>query len=294
MKKNSMKKEAIETEINVKTISDFIVELNQVLINEGNTILTGFETFDQKFGGFNAGELIVIGGRPNMGKTQFLVNLSLNIAEKQGVLYITSELSDKELFLRFVATLTGTHIQDLLRVKSSKKELKTDAIKKQLKHKNLFLSEHKDIETIKVLIKQQVKNNHIKIVFIDCLQLINQINLSKKKKTSLGTVLTQLKELAEELKICIVTTNKLGVELEMRGSSYYPQLSDLMDKGISEKIASKIILMFRAEYYGFMFDEEDRETKGLIELNVTKNKTGPIGKMLLKKNDNFTHLSEFK
>lgn len=270
-----------------KFLSDVIRDSNP----DQGQVATGYDELDQKFGGFNMGELIVLGARPSMGKTQLLVNLGLYISQQYNVLYITTDLSERLIGMRFLATLSGiradeiqTYISDPF-IKS-----KIENICDDLKKRELFINELRDADDIISLCKKQVNANNIKVIFIDYLQLINNAFTHKNNQLKLAVILSRLKQLAVELNVCVVVASQLSRKTEERGYASVPQLGDLSDKGASEKIANKILLLYRPEYYGYEIDEDDNDTRGMVDLLVVKNQSGPTGKIRLKRNEKFTSI----
>jgi replicative DNA helicase len=270
----------------ITTLGEYIKNANSNIEVVSGQIKTGFDALDNQFGAFNHSDLIVIGGRPNMGKTQFMINMALNMSNSYRLLYVTSDLSVRQLNLRFLATLTGITTENLIKMDLS--GLMPEGNK--FNHSNLYIAENTNINEILSLCRTKVKNNNIQVVFIDYLQLLNDSFLQKKQEHKLCKILNKLKQLAVELNICIVVSSQLSRRAEKRGFASYPNLSDLQDGGASEKLASKVLLLYRPEYYGFELDDEDNDTKGLVQLHVVKNKIGPEGKILLRRNDKFTSI----
>lgn len=127
-----------------KSITDLVSEslnhLNET--TQKNTIKSGFHDFDDSFGGFGLGEFVVIGGRPAMGKTQLLVNLSLNISTEMPILYFTFDLSDYSLTHRFISSISGIAVQNLLQHKlSDEQKEKLTLVEKEFSKHQIFIND---------------------------------------------------------------------------------------------------------------------------------------------------------
>ncbi len=263
----------------VKSMNEFIEEMKYNKGYMADSIKTGYHEIDTRFGAFNQGDLIVVAGRPSMGKTQLMINMSLNMSKKDNVLYVTSDLSARLLSRRFLATTAESSNIEKMKKDSTKKE--------EYNFSNLIISENKELKEIITLCRNQFKLNNIKVVFIDYLQLLNNVYLLKNPEKKLCTMLNKLKQLAVELNICIVVSSQLNKKAEARGFASYPQLCDLRDMGASEKLASKVLILYRPEYYGFELDDENKDTKGILKVSFVKNKNGPEGKICLRRIENF-------
>lgn len=277
--------------VEAKQLGKFISNLNYDNKPIIGKIATGYEELDQKFGCFNMGELIVLGARPSMGKTQLLANLALYISQQYSVLYVTTDLSETQMGMRFLATLSGIRTDEIQnQISDSLFKKNIENISDDLKNRKLFISGLSDIDDIITLCNKQVNANNTKVIFIDYLQLINNAFTMKNNQLKLAVILARLKQFAVEFDVCIVVASQLSRKTEERSYASVPQLRDLSDKGISEKIANKILLLYRPEYYGYEIDEEDNETKGMVDLLIVKNQLGPTGKIRLKRNEKFTSI----
>jgi replicative DNA helicase len=283
----------------ISTLSNEIVRNIENKDGNRNLIPTGFQYLDEDFGGLSLGELVVIGGRPAMGKSQFVINLASNICDKEPILFFSFDLTPTTLTSRILSNRTGIAVSKLIRnqlIESDVNLIKMAA--NQLKNSKLLVS---DIgvaninETIDI-IKEHVELYQTKIVVIDYLQLLGMGKYNSGREAEIGHICRVLKMCAKELNICIVLLSQLSRAVEVRGSSKKPQLSDLRDSGSIEQIADKVWLLYRPEYY--MIDELDDDdftsTDCIVILIVAKNKNGKIGSSYFKRNDNFTEFNSIK
>lgn len=248
---------------------------------------TGLPGFDDKFGGLACGELIVVGGRPGMGKTQFLVQLTLELSKTTPVLFFTYDLSQFHLTQRFMSAVSGLSVNQIIYGQLSaeqRSKLSKDAL--QLSSHQILLNEtaHSSIDEFKTLCKQHVEADQVGVVMIDYLQLLSERKTRQNRDTELAFIMRELKNLAKDLQICIVASSQLSRSLETRGGDRKPFMSDLRESGAIEQDADKVLFIYRPEYYGFMQDEYGNSTQGLVELIMAKNRTGHMGSVFFKRN----------
>ena len=277
----------------ISTLSKEIVQNIENKDGKNNLMPTGFKYLDEEFGGLSLGELVVIGGRPSMGKSQFVINLVSNICDREPILFFSFDLTPTTLTSRILSNRTGISVDKLIRnqlINSDVNLIKLAA--KQLENSKLFIS---DIgvaninETIDI-IKEHVELYHTKIVVIDYLQLLGIGKYNTGREAEIGHICRVLKMCAKELNICIILLSQLSRAVEVRGSSKKPQLSDLRDSGSIEQIADKVWLLYRPEYYMIdeLDDDEFTSTDCILMVIVAKNKNGKIGVSYFKRDIPFT------
>ena len=248
---------------------------------------TGLPGFDEKFGGLGCGDLVVVGGRPGMGKTQLLVELTLELSKTIPVLFFSYDLSQFHLTQRFMSAVSALSVNQIIYGQLSaeqRSKLSQDAL--QLSAHQILLNEtaHSSMEDFKALCKQHVEADKVKVVVIDYLQLLSERKTRQNRDAELSFITRELKNLAKDLQICIVASSQLSRSLETRGGDRKPLLSDLRESGAIEQNADKVLFIYRPEYYGFMQDEYGNSTQGLVELIVAKNRTGHLGSVYFKRN----------
>jgi replicative DNA helicase len=284
---------------NSSLLGDLITEnLNNLSkgINHSNLIKTGIVDFDAKFGGLELGELIVIGGRPAMGKTQLLVHIALAISKIHPILYFTFDLSIFHLSNRFMSAVAEISIDKLLHGNLNIEEtIKVTNETIKLKENKIFLNDscHSSISELRTLCKQHIEQQNVKVIFIDYLQLMSNRKLRQNRDREIATITRELKNIAKDFNVCIIATSQLYRSVEWRGGERKPILSDLRDSGAIEQEADKIIFIYRPEYYEFHLDENGFSTLGITHLNVVKNRTGQVGEILIKRNESITNFVAF-
>ena len=277
----------------ISTLSNEIIQNIENKEGNKNLIPTGFKYLDEDFGGLSLGELIVIGGRPAMGKSLFVINLVSNICDKESILFFSFDLTPSVLSARLLSDRTGIPVSNIINnqlINSDKDLIKLAA--KKLEKSKLFIS---DIgvgninETIQI-IKEHVAEYQTKIVVIDYLQLLGIGKYNSGREAEIGHICRVLKMCSKELNISIILLSQLSRAVEVRGSSKKPQLSDLRDSGSIEQIADKVWFLYRPEYYMIdeLDDDEFTSTDCILMLIVAKNKNGKIGTSYFKRDIPFT------
>jgi replicative DNA helicase len=236
-------------------------------------------------GGFLPGEFVVIGGRPAMGETTFLVDLSLNISKTVPLLFVTLDFSGEQLTTRFMASFFDIPSSRLLQKKLNAADWQCiDETEKKFASQQLSVldSRNTSIATIKTHCEKQIRENGIKVIVLDYLQLVRSNRRWRQRVDEVSYVSRELKNMAQELNVCIIASSSLNRGLEYRWSGEKrPQLSDLRDSGAIEQDADKVILLHRPEYYKITEDEKGNDLTGVVEFIVAKNRNGVTGEVRL-------------
>jgi len=281
-----------------KNIADLISE-NLTLLTSGNlwenVIKTGFKDFDKEYGGFLNGELVVIGGRPAMGKSLLLVNLALHISATVPLVYFTFDLSEFSLTNRIISTISNIEYTRVLQNRLSADEnMALSLIAGKLKNRNLFINDscYNSMPAFKAMCRKHIQENGIKVIVVDCLQLMSSYKFRGNKESEINYISGELKRLAKENNVCVIAASQLSRSVEYREGKY-PQLSDLRESGAIEQYADKVIFLHRPEYYGLTMDQDGNNTAGLTKLILAKNRNGHTGEINVKRNANFTSFVDF-
>lgn len=245
-----------------------------------DTVKTGLTSFDRAINGFEKGEFIVIGARPGMGKTKFMVQLTTNMArQNKGIAFLSLEMSAEMITKQILCNLGKLQTDVFKRPDQYNPEIElslSDAIK-QLKELPIYLYENPgaNLNKLLVLIRNVVLENNVRVVFVDYLQLISLGSRRFNRESEIAIVCRELKKLAMELGITMIVSSQLSRQVENRpGGSKRPQLSDLRESGSIEQDADKVIFIYRAEYYGIEVDENNCSTRNIMELILSKNRNG--------------------
>jgi replicative DNA helicase len=248
---------------------------------------------DEQFGGLSLGELVVVGGRPAMGKSQFVINLVSNICDREPVLFFSFDLTSTTLTSRLLSNRTGIAVDKIIQNKLNDSDVNLiKMVAKQLENSKLLVS---DVGVANVnqtieIIKEHVELYQTKIVVIDYLQLLGMGKYNSGREAEIGHICRVLKMCTKELNISIILLSQLSRAVEIRGSSKIPQLSDLRDSGSIEQIADKVWFLYRPEYYKIdeLDDDEFTSTDCILMLIVAKNKNGKLGTCYFKRDIPFT------
>ena len=283
-----------------KPISELVIENLKTVQNDEpnvNLIRSGFSDLDFSIGGLFLGEFVVVGGRPSMGKTQFLVSLVLNISTTVPVLYFTFDLSETLLTNRFISALSGVAINKLIQNSLDP----TDStrllhVEKEMgKHKILINdSSNSSISSLKSQCLKHIQEDGVKIIIIDFLQMMSSNRYRNSRELEIGYISRELKNIAKDNNVCVIASSQLSRAVESRGGNKRPMLSDLRESGAIEQDADKVIFIHRPEYYGFLEDEEGNNLSGVAELLIAKNRNGRVGDVRLMVDKDFTRFKDFE
>lgn len=278
---------------NIRTLIDQKIEAANNKAYNYDTIKTGFDYIDDKLRGFSPGELIVIGSRPSMGKTQLLINLALNISKESKTLYYTNDLSESSLTDRFITSIVNKHItNEMLKDSDTANQINAFYNKSKFGKENILIADNnsKSIELLKEHCEYIVINKNINVVFIDYIQEITTDEHYNKNKDKIAHVIRELKQLAKKLNIVIVAASQLNRSSFYREGGCSPMMHDLRGSGIIEEMADKILLIHIPEYYRITEDEEGNDLRKHVQIIIAKNKSGKIGYFYIKRNSDFTNL----
>jgi len=279
-------------------ISNLTAE-NLILLNsrkrDENLIETGFNEYDNLFGGLLLGELVVVGGRPSMGKTQLLVNLTLNVSIKTPVLYFTFDLSTSVLTNCFISAITNIDVSMLLHPDLTVEEKKiVNRVGGSLNSHKIFINESQNhsLSDLRLFCENQINERGIKIIIVDYLQLMTS-NESSIRHLKIGSFTNELRRIAKDFNVCVIVSSQLSRSVEIRGGDKRPQLSDLKDSGAIEQDADKVIFLYRPEYYSITVNEDGMDTAGVLELLMAKNRNGNLGTVILRRNTDSTRVGDY-
>lgn len=237
-------------------------------------ITTGVHTLDKALGGLQRSDLIVVGARPSVGKTAFMLNIADNAEVPVGI--ISGEQGREQVGLRLIAKngRLNAHNLRIGRVEDQEWPKMTQAVSKLI-DRRLFIND-KPNPSIDDVMRQARKwkfQYDIRALYVDYLQRIRTpaAMVRSPRHEQVGYVALCLKELARELDIPVVALAQVNRSVEERVNKR-PNMGDLKDSGSIEQEADIIMLLYRDDVY----DEESRD-KGIMEVNVAKNRHGPTG-----------------
>ncbi len=271
-------------------VSESLIQLNGT--TQANIIYSGFYDFDSTFGGFGLGEFIVIGGRPAMGKTQLLINLSLNISIGTPILYFTFDLSSYLLTNRFISSLSCIPMTNLWQHKPNNidKDLVL-FVEKEFSQRKIFINDsfNNSISAFKTHCQKMIEEKNVKVIFVDYIQMMSSSKYHNKRELEVSYISRELKNIAKDFNVCVIATSQLSRAVESRAHSKRPQLSDLRESGAIEQDADKVIFIYRPEYYDIEYTAENYSTAYVTELIMAKNRNGKLGTIRLLRDAEFTN-----
>lgn len=256
-------------------------------VNQSAGNITGlaskFQKLDDKTGGFQKTDLVVIAARPGMGKTAFALDLARAFSQaREPVLFVSLEMSREQLVSRMVSKLSGV---DSIKLRSGgirKEEWSriTDAME-SITLMPLYIDQPRDndFDHIRRKIRRAKREMGISVVVIDYLQLMSRKgDYNRRNDLMVGSMTRDLKHLATDLEFPIILLSQLNRALESR-SEKEPILSDLRESGAIEQDADLVMFLYRDEVYN---KKPDNPRKGTGDLIVAKHRHGPTGKIVLQ------------
>lgn len=240
---------------------------------------TGFSSIDKVTHGWHNSDMIIIGGRPAMGKTALVVSFAENMAKLgKKVLMCSLEMSKEQLCMRLMSMNSGINHEDLISGNMTIEKWRTleDAIAK-FKDMGIYIDDESGINEIsfKNKVKRYKKEHNIDIVIVDYLQLMNSSKDFGSKTNNVGHVSTSIKTIAKEFNVPIIVLSQLSREAAKRqGGDMKPTLTDLRDSGNIEQDADVVGFIHRPQYYGIPITEDGEPTEGLGQFLIEKNRHG--------------------
>ncbi|UFS68847.1 replicative DNA helicase [Geomonas sp. RF6] len=240
---------------------------------------TGYHDLDKMTAGFHAGDLVIIAGRPAMGKTTFALNVAQYAAveaqQRHPAAIWSLEMSKEQLVERLLCSQARV---DLSRLKTGNLQEndwpKLAKAAGSLHDSKIFIDDTASISILELRSKaRRLKAEHdIGLIVIDYLQLMRGGANPESRQQEISEISRSLKGLAKELEIPVIALSQLNRGLEQR-SDKRPMMSDLRESGAIEQDADIIMFVYRGEVY----DKENEELKGKAEVIIGKHRSGPIG-----------------
>jgi len=240
---------------------------------------TGFIDLDKITSGLQKSDLIVIGARPSMGKTAFMLNIAQNIAKNEvPIAFFSLEMSKEQIADRLISSSGFINSDKFKNVNFEDEDwLKTADAISYLAKQNFYMNDKAGIKIneIKNICRKLKLEKNIELVVIDYLQLISNNSKKENRQQELAEISRELKILAKDLEITIITATQLSRACEQRQNKR-PMLSDIRESGAIEQDADIVMFLYRDEYYN-----PDTEIKGITELIIGKHRNGQTGTIQL-------------
>jgi replicative DNA helicase len=244
-------------------------------------IPSGFHDLDRMTGGFKESDLIIVAGRPSMGKTSLVLNVSLHAAleAKKSVAIFSLEMSKEQLVERLLTEQAQIDAQRLHRGQLSEAEYdRVSTALGPLGEAEIFIDDTPAMDELSLQLKaRQAKMRHnVDLIVVDYLQLMHGRSRGDDNRVQeVSSISRALKGLARELRVPVIAISQLSRAPEQRPDKR-PILSDLRESGAIEQDSDLVMFLFRPEYY------KSDERPGIAEIIVAKHRNGPTGMIELK------------
>ena len=252
---------------------------------------TGFVDLDRKTAGLQPGDLIIVAGRPSMGKTAFALNIAEHVALHPSVglpvAIFSMEMSASQLAMRILSSMAEVDAHKLRtgRLNNDEWSQLTDAIGK-LNEARIHVDETAALNSLELRARaRRMKREYGKLglVVVDYLQLMSATGQGENRATEISEISRSLKALAKELEVPVVALSQLSRAVEQRNDRR-PLMSDLRESGAIEQDADVILFIYREEVYS----PDKEEAKGRADVIIGKQRNGPIGTVPLSFRGTFT------
>ena len=259
-------------------------------------VSTGYFKLDDITSGWQASDLVIIAGRPAMGKTSFALSMAKNIAAdlRTPMAFFSLEMSNVQLVNRLISNACEIQGSKILNGQLQRDEWeRLDKNINNLLGAPLYVDDTPGLSVFELRTKARrlVREHGIKLIMIDYLQLMNANGMRfSSRQEEVSTISRSLKGLAKELNIPILALSQLnrGVESREGLEGKRPQLSDLRESGAIEQDADMVLFVHRPEYYHIYQDDNGRDLHGMAQIIIAKHRKGATGDVLLTFRGEFT------
>ena len=254
-------------------------------------VLSGFAGLDEFLGGFQRSDLIIIAGRPSMGKTSLALNIARNAAVDQGacVALFSVEMAQEPLVLRLLSSESGVNLKQVrLGAHSEREERGIMNATGILSEAPIYIDDSPQLRVVEMRSKaRRLYYEHgINLIIVDYLQLMMGDGRGENRVQEISFISRSLKAIARDLDVPVIAVSQLSRAVEWR-ASHVPQLSDLRESGSIEQDADVVIFVNREENYysskeAWQNDHPDEPFPPPADIIVAKHRNGPIGQVNLR------------
>ncbi len=239
---------------------------------------TGYKLLDEKLAGLQPSDLIILAGRPSMGKTAFALNVARNVGVDGGlpVAFFSLEMSGHQLAQRMLCSEARLDFHAVRTGRLPKTDYqKLSMCVGRLAEAPIMIDDSPSLSVLEFRAKaRRLRAEHgIGLIMVDYIQLMSGPRSAESRQLEITMISRALKSLAKELDIPVLALSQLSRAVETRGGDRRPQLSDLRESGALEQDADVVLFMYREEYYY----RDKPEAQGKAELIIGKQRNGPTG-----------------
>jgi replicative DNA helicase len=256
-------------------------------------IETGFSEFDDMTSGMQRSDLVIVAGRPSMGKTSFAMNIAEHVALTNGepVAVFSMEMPAEQIATRMISSLGRVELQKLRsgRLEESDWPRINSAVALLSQQSKLFIDDTPGLTPSELRARaRRLKREHgLSMILVDYIQLMQLASSSENRATEISEISRSLKGLAKELNVPVIVLSQLNRSLEQR-TDKRPVMSDLRESGAIEQDADVIVFIYRDEVY-----DEDSPQKGTAEILIRKQRNGPTGTVRVTFLGQYTRFENF-
>lgn len=254
---------------------------------------TGFNEFDEMTSGLQRSDLVIVAGRPSMGKTSFAMNIAEHVAmtRDEPVAVFSMEMPAEQIATRMISSLGRVELQRLRsgRIDDADWPRINSAVSLLSQQSKLFIDDTPGLTPSELRARaRRLKREHgLSLVLVDYIQLMQLGASTENRATELSEISRSLKGLAKELDVPVVCLSQLNRALEQR-TDKRPVMSDLRESGAIEQDADVIVFIYRDEVY-----DEDSPHKGTAEILIRKQRNGPTGTVRVTFLGQYTRFENF-
>lgn len=243
-------------------------------------VKSGFRDLDTILNGFKPTEMIVIAGRPSMGKTAFALSIAQNVGLKYGktVAIFSLEMSKEQLVDRMFASLLMVDSWKLKKGLLDDEDFaRIGGVMDELSKANIYIDDSlgNSMTELRSKVRRLKMEKGLDLVIVDYLQLMSLGSNQPNRVQEISEISRNLKQLAREVHVPVIALSQLSRAVESRPDKR-PQLSDLRESGAIEQDADAVLMLYREDYY-----DPDTDRKGLADILIRKHRNGPIGRVEL-------------
>lgn len=299
------------------SICTAVLQAEEAINNDSHIVgtTTGLYELDKCIGGLHKSDLLIIAGRPSMGKTALAVNIGFSAAKayaegkKEGakVLFFSLEMSNEQLAMRILGQESGIPSDKIRRGAVGRKDFQHFvSISKKIESIPFFIDDTPalTISALRTRARRMKRQENIGLVIVDYLQLLSEKGKSENRVQELSVLTRGLKALAKELDIPVLAASQLSRAVEQREDKH-PQLSDLRESGTIEQDADIVVFIYRESYYIARrkpaegsakmdaWQQEMSQVYGKATLMVAKQRHGPIKNITVHYNEALTKFDDY-